>query len=342
MNNYSEDDIKNLLISLGYHLNDDGDCWRANAVFRGGSNSTSLKIYKNSGVWHDYGSNNISQSFEQLLKLSGYNGEMPKSIESDKVIIDKSELPTRIYPESILKRLLPHYQFYIDKGISSVILKRLKSGMAMSGKMYNRYVFPIFDDLGRIIGFSGRYLGTADRPKWKHIGKKQKWCYPLYVKDEFGTFYVHDEIINKKEVFLVESIGDMLSFHNQGIFNVLVVFGLNISDSVISSILSMGVDRIFICFNNDNQKAINTGLDASIEGFLKLLVYFDYESIGICLPIKNDFGDMNELDFKKWQIKLRNLNYEEQREKICQDAPKLAEEKRITKISYDNLKYLEC
>lgn len=340
-NKYSENEAKSILNSLGYRLRDDGDSWRTSAIFRGGKNEGSLKIYKNTGVWHDYGANSKSQPFSELLKLSGYKGE---NIISDKneIIIDKKDIPERIYPDSILNRLLPHYRFYVDKGIDIATLKRLKSGLAMSGKMYQRYIFPIFDDLNRIVGFAGRYLGIEDRPKWKIIGKKRNWCYPLNIKDELGQQFVKDSILKYKEVYIVESIGDMLSFHTRGIYNVIVSFGLDISPKIVSSLLSLDIDRIFICFNNDDNKDINNGLDAAIQEVLNLLVYFDCERVGICLPIKNDFGDMNGADFKIWDDKRLSLDYKLQREKICEQAEKLLLEKRITKKSYDNIKYLGC
>ena len=46
--------IKSVLEELGYKLSDSGSHWRTSALYRGGSNPTALKIYKDSGVWVDY------------------------------------------------------------------------------------------------------------------------------------------------------------------------------------------------------------------------------------------------------------------------------------------------
>ena len=65
-------------------------------------------------------------------------------------------------------------KFYNDKGIDSSILKKLKGGLATKGKMYQRFVFPIYNQHKQIHGFSGRDMATSkDRPKWKHIGRKK-------------------------------------------------------------------------------------------------------------------------------------------------------------------------
>jgi hypothetical protein len=318
----SSDKIKELLNEAGYTLKDEGDSWRASAKFRGGKNSNSLKIYKNSGVWHDYGSNLHSQPLSKLIdvsKLSGFT-------KSEVVEVDPSDIPPKIYPEESLRRLIAHHNFYLDKGISLCHLQRLKAGLAMSGKFYQRYTFPIRDQHGRIIGFSGRYLGVEDRPKWKHVGKKRKWVYPFYVKDEMGKFFAQDAILETKEVILVESIGDLLKCHQNGIFNVLVVFGLSASTDLILALLSIGVERVYICYNNDDKKAVNSGLYASIQDFLRLLAYFDQDKVGICLPVKNDFGVMDSDDFKKWSEKKKKFDYLVQRDWICEKAPKLFEE----------------
>jgi hypothetical protein len=346
MNN--ELDIKDILTSLGYKLRDDGKCWRTKALYRNGKNNNSLIIYKDTGCWNDYGSSLYSQPINKLLEFHGIkNFTKSNVISNNKEIvkeIDDAQIE-KIYPESILSKLLPHYKFYNDRGISSDCLTRLKSGMAMSGKMYQRYVFPIYNKEHKIIGFSGRYMGNSlDKPKWKHLGKKRNWTYPLFVKDKNGFLFTKDAIKNSGELILVESIGDLLAFHTRGIFNVLVTFGLTCSPSSICSILQLNPEKIFICYNNDFEKGDldNTGKIASIENFLNLLKYFDYNSIGICLPLKKDFGEMNDVDFDKWKNIKNNTDYNKQRLEICEEAVKLKNMKKITEKSFKNLGLLNC
>ena len=67
-----------------------------------------------------------------------------------------------IYPETCLDRLLPHYKFYNDKGISTETLKSLKGGYATTGKLNNRFIFPIYNEHNQIHGFSGRDMSSLD------------------------------------------------------------------------------------------------------------------------------------------------------------------------------------
>ena len=74
-----------------------------------------------------------------------------------------------------LKNLLPHYSFYEERGISKEVLKTFRSGLAHSGSMNQRYVFPIYNMEGLIHGWSGRDMTGKKDAKWKHIGRKANW-----------------------------------------------------------------------------------------------------------------------------------------------------------------------
>ena len=50
MNQYQQS-----LEKLGYNLQDCGNHWRSRAIYRNGKTNTSLIIYKDSGVWKDFG-----------------------------------------------------------------------------------------------------------------------------------------------------------------------------------------------------------------------------------------------------------------------------------------------
>jgi hypothetical protein len=349
--NFGEAQIKELLVSAGYRLQDDGRAWRTSALYRGGKNPMSLLVYKNSGVWHDYGAGLSSQPFGKLLELSGVNADgLPKPDANATPIVkqvEESQSET-VFPESVLSKLFPHYKFYLERGIPQDVLRRLKGGLAMSGKMYQRFVFPIYNKNSQISGFSGRYIGSniegkPNKPKWKHFGKKINWVYPLYVKDEKDKHFVRDAILRTKEIILVESIGDMLAFHSRGIFNVLVCFGLKIGTALMCALVELDPDKIFLALNDDSQKEKgNNGRIAAIKNFLMLLSYFDYSSIGLALPLKNDFGEMNDVDFEKWLEIKSQTDYNEQRMHLCEEIQVLKESKTLREEHLKNLRILDC
>ena len=339
--------IKDILDELGYTLSDKGTYWQSAALYRGGDNPTALQIYKDSGAWKDYVKETPFMPFKQLLVLT-LNSNDPKELSKYLNRDDISFLAERsaqsdakiemedVYPEGYLKKLLPHYKFYNDRGVEDHILKRLKGGLATKGKMYQRFVFPIYNEHGQIHGFSGRDMsGKANRPKWKHIGRKTNWVYPAHVPvppdGKFLNFIQDDFII------IVESIGDCLNLIQNGFDNVAVSFGLDISSKLCCWMIEFGFKKVYISFNNDESKSDNRGFNAAIKNYLKLLNYFDKDVIKICLPVQNDFGDMSTQDFVKWGGKLQSVSETNQAPLVIREARKLYKQKQISKNLIKNI-----
>lgn len=316
------DKIKDSLVRLGYKLSDRGPYWQTNALFRNGDNKTAIQIYKNTGVWKDHVQNSSFAPFKRLVQITlGTNDEkaLKQFVEEDdlgsnynKLTIQEKIEMEEIYPEECLDRLLPHYKFYNEKGISNETLMPLKGGYATTGKLNGRFVFPIYNEHKQIHGFSGRDMtNSSSRPKWKHVGKKKGWVYPLYTSPK-----VKESILRTKQIIFVESIGDLLNLNENGFNNVIVTFGLDISTKLICSTLSLEVNEIIISLNNDAQSSRNRGLEASIKNYLKLLNYYNPEKIKICLPTAKDFGDMSEDNFNSWRKKLLSTEVEDQQKFI--------------------------
>jgi hypothetical protein len=342
--------IKSILEELGYQLSDKGSYWQCAALYRNGDNKTAVQIYKDTGAWKDYVANTPFMPFKQLLVLT-LNSNDPKDLEKY-LSKDESFFLTEnarekneklymedIYPEESLKKLLPHYKFYNNRGISDSILKQLKGGYATKNQMYQRFVFPIYNEYGQIHGFSGRDMsGKEGRPKWKHIGKKNNWVYPAYVKQDKGIFL---DDIKEDYVIIVESIGDCLNLIENGFRNVLVSFGLDISSKLLCAIVRFSFKKVILSFNNDSQSSENRGMNAAIKNYLKLLNYFDSNDVKICLPTKNDFGEMGKDDFIKWKKKLTDVQSTNQVLKILEVAKKLKSEKKLPKTLFKNLSLIE-
>lgn len=321
-NSIPSEEFEKILSSIGYKLIDCGDHWRSQALYRNGDNATALKIYKNTGVWMDFVEPKGSLPFEALVKMTVGEDEKftdtLKKINSGKTYIaakvDKIEME-KYYPEECLDKLFPNYKFYKDKGISEQTQLAFKVGLAGVGKMYRRMVFPIYNDNKQIIGFSGRKIDSNnDYAKWKHIGKKNTWVYPAYIEgNECGS-----EIDRLSQVILVESIGDAMALYDQGVKNVLVLFGLAASPSIINYLSSKVLNKIYISTNNDSNSSQNRGLIASIKNYLKLAKRFDLDCLTIKLPQNgNDFGEMYQSGYNINNWLDRRIDQQEQRGYIC-------------------------
>lgn len=317
--NDQADHIQKVLIDLGYDLSDRGKYWQCSAVYRNGDNRTALQIWKDTGIWRDFVANTSYQPFKKLLELSCQDDskidEILVSIKNNnESFIESTRTPKmeaeQFFDHDEIKTLLPHYDFYNNKGISSKTLELYRCGFSMSGKMNGRFVFPIFDENKKVVGISGRHLlwkSSSSFPKWKHLGKKANWIYPINIQSQDDNIFLKT-IENKRGIILVEGIGDSLALSEQGYYNHIVVFGLEISSKQLSYLMSLSVDEVIIATNNDSDKTDNRGLQAAIKIFLKLIKYIDIDKIKIKLPICKDFGEMFEkrISMEKWENKSRN------------------------------------
>lgn len=310
-------DHKSILEQLGFKLIDRGSFWHSNAAYRDGDNNSALQIYKNSGVWKDYVEDTDFLPFEVLLEKALNTTDklkiraIMKSRKVDKNQVEltqKRELlkKEKTYESKCLKRLLPHHDFYLKKGIKKETLVDYQCGLATGGKLYQRIVFPIFNKDGKIHGFSGRKVNESnpDVPKWLHMGKKMDWFYPYY-----SSTKCKNKIENKKSVFLVESIGDSLALSDSGIENNLVCFGVSISPRFISHLASLDIDRIYVALNNDSEKDRNRGFEGAYKAVTKLLDTFDFDKVYFAPPPQNDFGAMTKVEIEVYRQECIKLDH---------------------------------
>lgn len=291
--------IEEILVDLGYTLTKDGDGWRARPIYRDSSNDTSLKVYEN-GNFCDF-SAGIRGTFTELVRLTknldsidkareylnskDYQYSAPnKSIEEP--IIRKEY---KIFSPEITNELKQDYSYWNKRGISDDVLK-LNTGGVYKG----RYWFLIYNSKGEIIGKTGRDLTGKSKIKWLHKGKRNSWVYNAYLNSK--------TIQEKKEVIIVESPGDYLSLAECGINNVLVLFGVEMSLSILNYLLRINVNKIYLSLNDDKENNLVGNL-ACEKLARRLNKYFDYHQI----MLKNNFfgcNDLNELLLDKGKGKV--------------------------------------
>ena len=300
------DQIKEVLSEVGYTLYDYGQYFRARPLYRESDNNTVLSINKEDGKWVDFKTQQHG-SLEELIRIT-LNLEDSKNAREylskrifveNKVKVKPRVKTSKTFDSLLLTKLAKDYSYWGERGVSEDSLALFEGGVADKGRMKNRFVFPIFNSKNVIVGFSGRFLlpikEGSRTPKWKHIGDKKEWKYPLKV---------NSKILKKlKKVILVESIGDMLALWDAGIKNSIVTFGLNISTAIINTLISLDPDKIIIAFNNDSSYN-KAGNIAAEKAFNKLRKYFDPLQVCINLPDNGDFGDMNKTDIDSWARKL--------------------------------------
>lgn len=183
-----------------------------------------------------------------------------------------------VFPEELLKRLLPDVSYWLGRGMREDVLRRLECGLSSKeekGKLSGRSVFPVRDLRGRIMGFTGRLVTDSSfAPKWKHLFKSSKSVYPWQV--------TAPAIRAAKTVVLVESIGDLLALLSHDIKPVLCVFGLNLNSNIVGALVGAGVRRVIISLNRDPDP-LKSNSGPAIERFQEKLAPF-FSRVEVRLP----------------------------------------------------------
>ena len=296
-------DFKNILLDIGYsNIKDNGRELRMKPIYRDSNNETALSVRKDTGHFIDFG-RSLSGSFEYLVQMSlGLKSiiEAKEQLKNKWSIteVKREHRPTisgvRVFPKEFLTKIIPNHDYWIDRGVSLETLSIFEGGVVKDGTMANRYVFPIFDSKRNLIGVTGRYIKpllNKNIPKWLHKGRVSEWKYPLQKN--------YEVVKSKKEIILIESVGDMLSLWEAGIKNTLIIFGLNLSPSVVSLLIKLDPEKIYIAFNNDSDNN-SAGNKAANKVMKKLSLYFDPHQVRVALPDKNDFGDMTREEVLEW------------------------------------------
>jgi len=301
-------DYREILESIGYSLTDDGKNYRAKPLYRDSDNSTVLCISKTNGSWFDFKTSE-GGSFEKLIgktvnissaDVSGWLKNNNFTLNTASAEINKIIIEDTIFDNQTIENLDQDFSYWENRGINQDTLKVFKGGLCKVGKMKNRYIFPIYNAFGKIIGISGRLVvpQIGNSPKWKHLGSKKSWAYPSSINLDYIKQYNH--------VVIVESIGDMLSLWQNGIKTSIVSFGLDIQPGLLNFLLRLDVKKIIIAFNNDanNKMAGNIAAEKQKK---KLLRYFDSNQIYISLPCEKDFGEMSFEQIKEWKKTTKNI-----------------------------------
>ena len=301
----TEDQGRDILLDIGYNLRDQDNMWyRASAVYRGGSNPSTLAINKETGAWKDFKTGDKG-SLRELIRLTLNISPDQVNDRFKDLQVKSSSRPSRpkllpeegeIFSPSIMDNFIQDNSYWNERGITDETLEPFKGGICPAGVMKNRYTFPIFNSTQDLIGITGRYIynireGSLTK-KWKIKGAKKNWRYPLQV---------NAKILKKlKKVILVESIGDMLALWQAGYRYVMVTFGTEISLSIINLMLTLDPDQIILSFNDDSGRG-DAGNNAAKKEYKKLSKYFDQNQLRICLPTgQNDFGGMSSDEILAW------------------------------------------
>ncbi len=282
--------IRDILLTNGYPVVESGDYINTAAMWRGGMDAKSVVIYYKDNHCIDF----VDGSHFDIKKLVSLitnqkTEELDSYFQKRNIVLPppspKIKQP-KIFSDALIPELLPVYNYWTSRGISETVLKEIGGGVYLGkGIMKNKYVFPILNSKKQIVGLAGRDVtGNNGEYKWVLRGHKANWCYPAIINSSI--------IKEKRSVWLLESVGDLLSFYECGIKNCLVLFGTELNLAIINYLLKMNVDKIYLSTNDDSKKN-SAGNNAAEKAQKRLTKYFSYSQVKIVIP--KGGNDWNEI-----------------------------------------------
>ena len=152
-----------------------------------------------------------------------------------------------------------------------------KGGLAISGdkghydRFRGRLIFPICDEQGRVIGFSGRVL-VADQKGGKYINSPET---PIFSKSRviYGLDKAKRPILDAKSVIVCEGQLDTIACHLAGIENAVAPQGTALTADH-ARILKRYAEEVVLCFDSDTagQQAALRSLDDLLASGLAIRV----------------------------------------------------------------------
>ena len=137
-----------------------------------------------------------------------------------------------------------------------------------SDRFYDRFrgrlIFPICDDQGRVIGFSGRIL-SGDEKTAKYVNSPET---PIFTKGKvfFGLDKSKRPLLDAHSAIVCEGQLDLIACYMAGVQNVVAPQGTALTADH-ARILKRYVDEVVLCFDSDN-----AGQNAAIRSLDSLLV----------------------------------------------------------------------
>ncbi|HWD18880.1 MAG TPA: DNA primase [Verrucomicrobiae bacterium] len=153
----------------------------------------------------------------------------------------------------------------LDFGLmeQSGLVVRKEDSYHFYDRFRGRLIFPICDEQGRVIGFSGRVL-SGDEKTAKYVNSPES---PIFTKGKvmFGLDKSKRDLLDKGAALICEGQLDLIACFMAGVRNVVAPQGTALTADH-TRILKRYVEEVVLCFDSDN-----AGQNAAVRSFDSLL-----------------------------------------------------------------------
>ncbi len=135
----------------------------------------------------------------------------------------------------------------LDDALEIGLLSKREGGNGPYDRFRGRFLFPIRDRQGRVVGFGGRALSDEQQPKYLNTPQS-----PLFDKSHllYGIDRATDPIRKAQEVVIVEGYVDALTAHQFGYRNVVATMGTALTEQQVGLVKRLA-PRIVLALDAD-------------------------------------------------------------------------------------------
>ncbi|MBX3367736.1 MAG: DNA primase [Phycisphaeraceae bacterium] len=158
----------------------------------------------------------------------------------------------------------------VEPYIAAGLLKRRENGSGLYDAFRNRLMFPIHDQIGRVVAFGARRIDDADEPKYLNSPESSLF-------DKSSTLYalhLASRAIQRERVAIVtEGYMDAIACHQGGFQNTVATLGTALTRKH-AAVLKRLCDTVVLLFDSDDagQRAADRAIEILLGEFLDVRV----------------------------------------------------------------------
>nr|WP_106779981.1 DNA primase [Lysinibacillus timonensis] len=148
-----------------------------------------------------------------------------------------------------LSILLQREEFPLDEIAESGLIIKKENDHTYFDRFRERIMFPIRDEFGKVIAFSGRIIHQTSNEA-KYLNSPES---PIFHKSQvlYNLDKARSSIRKTGQVVLMEGFMDVLAANQAGIFNAVATMGTSLTPQHITKLKRL-VEKITICYDGDN------------------------------------------------------------------------------------------
>jgi len=199
-------------------------------------------------------------------------------------------------------------------------------------RFQSRIIFPLRDDKGRLVGFTGRIF-PENLPGPKYLNTPETL---IFKKSEFlyGLYFSKDYILTQKKAILVEGQMDFLLTWQNNLRNIVALSGSAVTEDHLRK-LKKYTSNLVLALDNDHagfQASLRVNLLAQKLGFKVFKLIYDGKDLGdyFSLDRKTDFQEKNFFD---WLLDELLKNHQNKKEILSIVLPQI---KNLSALEIDD------